>query len=476
MAEQHTLQRKIGLFDAVAMITGLVIGASIFVLVPMMAGMTGPSVYLAYLAAAIPAIFVVLFETQLTGTLPVTGANYMTVTRVLSPFWGAILSFGTVLCIVATNCLVSVGFSEYLIAFIKNFNPAFALDPRIFAIIILLIFSLVNYIGVTFTAITQTVMFVAFVVGMLIFGITGSVNMNPAYLTPLFPNGAMMFIVVMVLASMSWAGLAALADIGGEVKNPRRNLPLALIFSFIIILILYTLQPFALVATMNWQEAAKVGSAAIMVDAGRLLPGWGIYVIFIAAMGAILTTINALTMSMARDLVAWARDGVFPNAVASIGKKFKTPGTAILIVTVLEVLGVLIAATLDKYALATVLALMILQIIGAWAVVRIPKKLPELWGKSIFKFNTFWRWFTFIGVVVTSGFIFLAGIFLDTMDDKGNPTKLPLTLFVFIGVLIVATIWWYARKAYLKGKGVDLDKKLLEISGAALAEIEGKQQ
>ena len=95
MAEQkpEIMQRKVGLFEAVAMITGLVVGASIFVLVPTMAGMTGPSVFLAYLVAAIPALFVVLYEIQLTGTLPVTGANFVTVTRVASPFWGVIISF-----------------------------------------------------------------------------------------------------------------------------------------------------------------------------------------------------------------------------------------------------------------------------------------------------------------------------------------------------------------------------------------------
>ena len=63
MAEHkpEMMKRSLGLFEAVAMITGLVVGASIFVLVPSMAGMTGPSVYLAYAAAAIPALFVVLY-------------------------------------------------------------------------------------------------------------------------------------------------------------------------------------------------------------------------------------------------------------------------------------------------------------------------------------------------------------------------------------------------------------------------------
>ena len=77
MAEQkiEIMQRKVGLFETVAMIVGLVIGAAIFVLLPTMTGMTGPSVYLALAVAAIPSVFVVLFEIQLTGTLPVTGAN-----------------------------------------------------------------------------------------------------------------------------------------------------------------------------------------------------------------------------------------------------------------------------------------------------------------------------------------------------------------------------------------------------------------
>lgn len=75
----------------------------------------------------------------------------------------------------------------------------------------------------------------------------------------------------------------------------------------LIIILLYTIQPLALVATMNWQEVAKIGNSAIMVDAGRLLPGWGIYVVFIAALGAILINVNALTWSASRDLLARAR-------------------------------------------------------------------------------------------------------------------------------------------------------------------------
>jgi APA family basic amino acid/polyamine antiporter len=468
------MQRKVGLFEAVAMITGLVVGASIFVLTPTLVGFTGPSIYLAYAAAAIPALFVVLFEVQLTGVLPVTGANFVTATRVAGASWGAVISFAAVLSLLASNVLVSVGFGQYVIAFIQSFNPAFTINPLILPIVCVAFFALLNFLGVEIASVVQGVMFVAFVIGMIIYGVVGSANFNPVNMTPMFTGGAMMFIVAMVLASMSWAGLVALADIGGDVKNPRRNLPLALIIAFIIIFILYTLLPFALVASMGAAAAAKAGAPAIMIDAARLMPGWGIWVIFIAAMGAILTTINALTWSAGRDLLAWARDGLFPKVVGHLNPRFKSPDVAILIVLIIEVAGICLAQTIDKYALAAVLSIMMIQIVLAWCVLRIPKKLPDLYKKSLFKFNSFWRWFTFIGTAITSGFIFLMGVLLDTMDKQGNPTQVPWVVLVFVGVLVLGVIWYLIRKSYLKSKGIDLDANLTKIADATLAEAEEK--
>lgn len=477
MAEQKKLevmQRKVGLFQAVAMITGLVVGAGIFIMVPKIVDMTGPSVFLAYALAAIPSLFVVLYQIQLTGTLPVTGANYVVATRVMSPLWGAIISFSAAIALIASNVLLAVGFGNYVVAFIQSFNPAFNLHPLLLPLVVILFFSLLNFLGVEIATAAQVIMFLAFVIGMIIFGIVGSANYNPANMTPMFKGGAMMFIVAMVLASFSWAGLVALADIGGDIKNPRRNLPLALIIAFLIVLVLYVLQPFALVASMGTGEIAKAGTAAIMLDAGKLMPGWGIWIVFIAAMGALLTSINAITWAAGRDLLAWARDGLFPKAIAHLHPKFKTPDLAILIITVMEIIGILVAATIDKYALATVLALMVIQIVGAYCVFRIPKKLPDLYKKSLFKFNGFWRWFIFIGVCITSGFVLLMGIFLDTMDAKGNPTQMPWVVVIFVLVLVIGIIWYYLRRSYLKGKGVDLEGNLNKIADATLAEAEEK--
>jgi amino acid transporter len=468
------MQRKVGLVQTVAMIVGLVIGAAIFVLLPTMTSMTGPSVFLALAVACIPSLFVVLFEIQLTGTLPVTGANYVAVTRIAGAAWGSIIAFSAVLALLASNILCAVGFSQYVIGFIQSFSPSFALNPAILAIAIVVFFALINFFGVSLAAWIQVFLFLCLLLGIAIFGIVGTVHMNPVNLAPLFPNGAIMFIVVVVLGCVAWSGLVALADIGGDVKNPRRNLPRALIIAFVVILFLYTIQPLALVSSMNWQEVGKIGNTAVMVDAGRIMPGIGIFIVFVAAMGAILTTINALIWSMARDLVAWARDGLLPKAMTHLNPKFKSADLAILVITILSVAGILMAATIDKYALASVLALMVIQIALAWSVLQIPKKLPDLYKKSLIKFNPFWRWFTFLGAVITSIFILLMGILLDTMDSKGNPTQIPWTVFIFLGALAVGAIWYLSRKAYLKSKGIDLDGNLKKVADATLAEAEEK--
>ncbi|RPJ61491.1 MAG: amino acid permease, partial [Dehalococcoidia bacterium] len=198
MAQQkpEVMQRKVGLIEAVAMIVGLVIGAAIFILLPTMVGMTGPSVFIAMAVACIPSIFVVLFEIQLTGTLPVTGANYVTVTRIAGAAWGSIVAFAAVLALLASNVLMSVGFSQYVVAFIQSFNPAFALPPWALAIAIVLFFAVINFLGVSFASWLQVLLFLLLLTGMAIFGIAGMVNINPVNLVPLFPNGPIMFVVV----------------------------------------------------------------------------------------------------------------------------------------------------------------------------------------------------------------------------------------------------------------------------------------
>jgi len=162
--------RSLSLFGAVATIVGLVVGASIFVLVPGLAGMCGPSLWLAYLLSSIPAIFAALYLIQLGAALPVTGANYIAVTRWLSPMAGFSSSLVTLVAIVSTNCIVAWGFAQYL----ADMLPL--IPPLLTAIGIIILFGVINWVGVKTFEMVQIVMFLAFLAAMLMFGEGGTIQ------------------------------------------------------------------------------------------------------------------------------------------------------------------------------------------------------------------------------------------------------------------------------------------------------------
>lgn len=452
---QGKLQRSLSLGGSVALIVGMVIGASIFVLVPALAGMTGPSLYIAYAVSVIPALLASLYLMQLGGALPVTGAGYIIITRLISPMVGVVMSLAAVISIISTICLVAWGFAQYIAVYI----PGISLMGC--AVGIIIFFGLINWIGVKIFEWVQVLMFLLLIAGMLIFAIPGLFHIHPEYLAPLFPNGMGKFITVIAVATFSWAGFICITEVAGEVKNPKKTIPLAIIISLFIVLVLYTAQTYVFVGTAPWAESSKLGPTAVLVNARTFLPEWLVTMIAVGAILAMTTTINALMLLAAREALAWSRDQVLPIVFSRINKRFNTPEVTILLMTLVSIIGVSFAASLEKYALMVVFATMLLQIFGAIAVWRMPKGMPDVYNKALFKFSPFWRHFSMIACVAVSGLLFLFGWLADYK-----------TGIVFTGLMLFGVVYWFWRRAYVKKQGVELDSSLLKVGQETLAELE----
>ncbi len=450
----NKLQRSLSLTGAVALTVGFVVGGSIFVLIPTLAGMTGPSLFLAYLLSAIPAIFAALYLAQLGGALPVTGANYVAVTRWISPMAGFSISMSVVVAMVCTNCLVAWGFVEYL----ASFFPTLPLLPC--AVGVILAFGLINWIGIKSFEKIQVIMLLMFILAMMLFGLVGLFNIQPELQAPLFPKGLGGFFTVVAIASFSWGGVIAILEVSGEVLNPKRNIPLTIVISMIIIGLLYALQTYVFTGTLSWQSSAETGSTAVLKAAGTFLPSWGVGIIALGALLAMATTINSMILMGAREIFAWSSDLLIPQFFQKTNPRFNTPGATIFIVTFLSVIGVLFAANIEKYALMVIFALMIIQFLGATATLRMPKAAPEIYEKASFKLSPFWRWFVWFGCTIFFFGIFLFGILADYQ-----------TCLVFLGIWVLAIVYWYIRKLYLKKKGIDLVKNFKELAKDRLSEL-----
>ncbi len=244
------------------------------------------------------------------------------------------------------------------------------------------------------------------------------------------------------------------------MKNPRVNIPLSILISMIIISILYGVQTYALTGTLHWQEAARIGSTAVLAAASTFLPDWCVQVISLGALMAMATSINAVMMMGAREVLVWSRDQVIPQAFGAIHPEYKTPGRAIVLFTLLSILGVLFAAGIQKYALMVIFAVMVIQFLGATAALRMPRKAPEIYQQGLFQFTPFWRWFIWVGCAVFFILIFLFGFLADYQ-----------TGLVFLGLLSVTLVYWLARKLFLRKRGICLESNLKQLSDFGILEL-----
>jgi basic amino acid/polyamine antiporter, APA family len=436
-----TESKGMPLFGAIAVIVGLIIGSAIFVLLPQVTGISGPSVWIAYALSGIPTLAAAFYLLQLGGAIPVSGAHYVGITKWISPFFGFVAAFTGLLCLLFFTPLVSLGFGEY----VKAFLPW--VDVKLAAIILVGLFCIVNYFGLRFLTIVQVIMFLALLLGMFIFIFGGIFQGIPENRVPLFPNGVGNFVIAIAIATNSWLGILAVTEIAGIVRNPRRNIPIAMLVAIATVAFLYVAMAYTFSGVMNYKAAETAGPKGVLLAAASFLPGMLVNVVALGAMMAMTTSINGFIVLATSLLEPMAKNRTVPGFVMARNRRFDSPGPAILIFFALSCVMILGFGTrLEKYALMSVVGLMLLQFMGATAVFRMPKKDPAVFKSAVFRFKPFWRVLTWIVCTVVFwgliGFCFLA-------DYK-------VSLLVLVLVFISAG-YWYARKGYLKGKGVELE-------------------
>lgn len=446
-------RRQISLLGAVSILVGFVVGASIFVLVGPLAGQVGPGLPLAYALACVPAIFACLYNIQLAGALPTTGANYVAGTRFISPAAG----FVTTWMILVGACfgvpLLAVGFAAYLAELV----PGTPITLTAVAVVVLL--GGANLLGLRVAAVVQTIMVALFLIALAIYIVGGIPQVDTARYSPLLPNGTSALLLTAIAAYYSFTGFTVITEVAGEVRDARRNVPRAIIISFLVVLAIYVGVTGVLTGTMDWQAAGE-SPAAVADSAATYLPDGVVTFISLGALFASATTINAVFTSLSRDILQLGRDGVFPAWFGRTGAKSGSPYGGILTLTAISVVGVLLAFGIEQYALITVFAFLVIHLITATAVIRLPKQRPDLWALSPFRFTPFWRWFTFVGMLALALLIFGYASY----DD-------PVSALVFLLCSAIAIPYWMIRRRILLKRGIDLNHSMRQFTEDMSAEL-----
>jgi APA family basic amino acid/polyamine antiporter len=228
-------------------------------------------------------------------------------------------------------------------------------------------------------------------------------------------------------AYFSFAGVYIIAEVAGEVENPGRSIPLAILLSFAVIILVYTLVPLALTRILPWQTLDTV-PMAVVTAAQTFLPVWVVTFIAACALLAAVTSINGMLMGLSRDFYSGARSGLFPAYFAVVHSRFRTPGRAVVTVGLLALVGVFTGGGILQYAQIAVMGLMLIQVMTGLALLRLPTKLPQAYEASSFKLGrNSLRFVSWAYIIVSIAFFLL-------LATEQPAILLPGGLFVLLGL------------------------------------------
>ena len=320
------LERKLALSSVIAISIAGMLGSGIFVLPGIAAAKTGSSIWLAYLIAAICILPAALSKSELATAMPSSGGSYVYIERALGPLFGTISGIGLWLSLLLKSSFALVGFGAYFLV-LTNISPNYL---RYLSIGFLILIMLLNIFGVKKVGKVQLVIVVLSLLTLLSLLFLGIPSVERELLDPFMINGNMGLISTVAFVYISYAGVTKIAAIAGEVKNPSKNIPLAMLLSLLIISILYVSIAYTLVGNIQI-EALATDIKPIYTLASLLGSEWFAYGVAVIGVITLISMANSGVLACSRFPFAMAMDGLLPNNLAKIHKKHLTPINTILL-------------------------------------------------------------------------------------------------------------------------------------------------
>jgi APA family basic amino acid/polyamine antiporter len=340
------LPRHLGLWSSIAVLVGSTIGSGIFrVPAGVAARLQEPGpVVLAWVLGGLIALFGALTYAELAGALPRSGGVFAYLLEGFGPL-PAFLFGWSELTVIRASALgaISTIFAEYL-GYFTSLTPA---QVRYVAAVAIVLVGLFNYLGVRTAAAVMNLVTVAkyaALAGLALLAFAAGSG-SAGHFTPLWSSGVSLSVLSTALIAIMWTydGWADLSFMGGEVKDPGRTLPRALILGTAGIVVVYLLLNFAYIYLVPLSEMATSPLiAATAADRIPLLAGMGGAIVSGVVMVSCFGALNGSMMTGPRIFFAMADRGLFFRAIARVSPRFQSPSVAIWLATGLGVIYVLL--------------------------------------------------------------------------------------------------------------------------------------
>ena len=323
MAEPVAFRRNIGLFGAVMIGIGAMMGPGIFALPGELAHMVGPIGILVYLAMGVLTVFTALNYSELGAAIPLAGGGYSftsrTLPRPLAFLTGWFFWIGNTLACAMYALIFAVTIRGY-------FWPEASIPVLAFGTT--LVFTAINIWGMSEAIKIITVMNLIELAVLLGVAALGIGHVSAPNLEPLAPLGYGQFVPAMALIYISYVGFELITVASEEIIAPGKTIPRAILITLAVATLIYVFVVWVMMGSIHHTELAESDVPFIFL-ADRLFGGWGRWAAITATVMASLSAFSVTLGASARVLYALGRDAHFPATFARLHRRFQTPHIAL---------------------------------------------------------------------------------------------------------------------------------------------------
>ncbi len=339
------LTRDLSEFDVTMVGVGAMIGAGIFVLTGIAAGIAGPALILAFLFNGFLTYLTASAYAELGSAVPEAGGGYLWVKSAMGNYQAFLGGWMSWFAHIVAGSLYSLGFGSYL-AFLltesRIIDPKFeALIATVTAIIIILIFAFINFLGSSETGKAGNIITILKLMVIGVFVISGlyviilNFNESLTHFNPFFPKGLGNMFMAMGLTFIAFEGHEIIVQTGEEVENPQTSIPRAIFKALMIVIPIYVLVAFTAlgaIVTENgitpWEFLENAGELGLAEAAKQFMP-LGAMLLLLAGLISTLSALNATTFSSARMSFVMGREKLLPQRFGEVNEWSRTPHVAI---------------------------------------------------------------------------------------------------------------------------------------------------
>ena len=439
--DETELERTIGFIGGLSIGIGTMIGAGIFVFPGLAAGNAGPAAMLSFAIGGVVALLVALPASELATAMPRSGGGYFFVSRSMGTAYGAIVGLGLWLGLVFASAFYLVGLGHYAAAVFAEVGLAVPISPVIpLGLLFGAALTALSIGGTENTSKIQNVVVGVLLIILTLFLSYGSLDALGIFgreTAPetFFPRGAFPVFSTAALVFTSYLGFAQIATVAGDIQNPSRNLPRAMVGSVLVVTIFYILTIFVATSAFGAERLSELGETAMVEVAREFVGRPGAVAILLAGLLATFSSANASILSASRTVYALSRDALLPKKASEINLRYGTPHIALLAAG-----GpiLLLVATGQVEILAEVASFLHLIMYGliCIAVIVLRRRAPQ-WYDPSYRMPGFPA-LPAIGAVASFGLV----AFMQ-----------PASIVIGIGVMLISYLWYryYASSVELKG-------------------------